>query len=129
MNYLCLVYLDEKRLNELPDEECVAYDTALRQSGHCIASEALESVQTATTVRMRNGKMSVTDGPFAETKEQLAGFYMVEAKDLDEAIQLAAKIPPARVGSIEVRPIRPIREAVAQNRPRQYAGKTQGRPS
>ncbi|MEO8157570.1 MAG: YciI family protein [Betaproteobacteria bacterium] len=114
MKYLCLVYLDEKRLNELPDEECVAYDTALRQSGHCIASEALESVQTATTVRVRGGKLSITDGPFAETKEQLAGFYMVEAKDLDEALALAAKIPPARVGCIEVRPIRPIRETVAQ---------------
>jgi len=114
MKYLCLVYLDEKRLDELPDEECVAYDTAIRKSGQCIASEALESVQTATTVRIRNGKVSVTDGPFAETKEQLAGFYLVEARDLNEAIQLASRIPPARVGSIEVRPIRPIRETVAQ---------------
>jgi hypothetical protein len=114
MKYLCLVYLDEKRLDELPDEDCVAYDTAIRKSGHCIASEALESVQTATTVRVRNGKVSVTDGPFAETKEQLAGFYLVDAKDLNEAIQVASKIPPARVGSIEVRPIRPIRETVAQ---------------
>ncbi len=70
-------------------------------------------MQTATTVRVRNGKVSVTDGPFAETKEQLAGFYMIEARDLNEAIQLASKIPPARVGSIEVRPIRPIRETVA----------------
>ena len=113
MKYLCLVYLDEKRLDELPDEDCVAYDTAIRKSGHCIASEALESVQTATTVRVRNSKVAVTDGPFAETKEQLAGFYMLEAKDLNEAIQLASKIPPARVGSIEVRPVRPIRETVA----------------
>jgi hypothetical protein len=114
MKYLCLVYLDEKRLDELPDEDCVAYDTAIRKSGHCLASEALQSVQTATTVRVRNGKVSVTDGPFAETKEQLAGFYMIEAEDLNEAIQIAAKIPPARVGSVEVRPIRPIREMVAQ---------------
>jgi hypothetical protein len=113
MKYLCLVYLDEKRLDELPDEDCVDFDTAVRKSGHCIASEALESVQTATTVRVRNSKVSVTDGPFAETKEQLAGFYMIEAKDLNQAIQLASKIPPARVGSIEVRPIRPIRETVA----------------
>jgi hypothetical protein len=112
MKYLCLVYLDEKRLDELPDEDCVEYDTAIRKSRHCIASEALESVQTATTVRVRNGKVAVTDGPFAETKEQLAGFYMIEARDLNEAIQLASKIPPARVGSIEVRPIRPIRETV-----------------
>ncbi len=113
MKYLCLVYLDEKRLDELPDEDCVAFDTAIRKSGHCIASEALQSVQTATTVRVRNDKLSVTDGPFAETKEQLAGFYMIEAKDLDQAVQIASKIPPARVGSIEVRPVRPIRETVA----------------
>ncbi|HUF19632.1 MAG TPA: YciI family protein [Burkholderiales bacterium] len=116
MKYLCLVYLDENRLHELSDEDCVEYDTAVRNSGNCIASEALQSVQTATTVRVRNGKLSVTDGPFAETKEQLAGFYMFEARDLDEAIRLAAKIPPARVGSIEVRPVRPIRETVAQAR-------------
>jgi hypothetical protein len=114
MKYLCLVYLDEKRLDELPDEDCVAYDAAIRKSGHCIASEALQSVQTATTVRVRNGKVAITDGPFAETREQLAGFYMIEAKDLDEAIQIASKIPPARVGSIEVRPVRPIRETVAE---------------
>lgn len=113
MKYLCLVYLDEKRLDEMPDEDCVEFDTGIRKSGQCLASEALESVQTATTVRMRNGKLSVTDGPFAETKEQLAGFYMVEARDLNEAIQIAAKIPPARVGCVEVRPIRPIRETVA----------------
>jgi hypothetical protein len=113
MKYLCLVYLDEKRLPELPDEDCVEFDAGIRKSGHCVASEALESVHTATTVRMRNGKMSITDGPFAETKEQLAGFYMIEARDLNEAIQIAAKIPPARVGSIEVRPVRPIRETVA----------------
>lgn len=113
MKYLCLVYLDETRLDELPDSDCVDYDTSLRKSGHCIASEALESVQTATTVRVRNDKLSITDGPFAETKEQLAGFYMIEAADLNEAIQIAAKIPPARVGSIEVRPVRPIRESVA----------------
>jgi hypothetical protein len=113
MKYLCLVYLDEKKLDELPDEDCVAYDIAVRKSGHCVASDALESVQTATTVRVRNGKLAVTDGPFAETKEQLTGFYLIEARDLNEAIQLASKIPAARVGSIEVRPIRPIRETVA----------------
>ena len=119
MKYLCLVYLDEKRLDEVPDEDCVEFDTAIRKSGHCSASEALESVKTAATVRVRKGKVSVTDGPFAETKEQLAGFYMIDAKDLNEAINLAAKIPPARVGSIEVRPIRPIRETVAQAGSRQ----------
>lgn len=116
MKYLCLVYLDEKRLDELPDEDCVEYDASIRKSGHCLASEALESVHTATTVRVRNGKTTVTDGPFAETKEQLAGFYMIEAKDLNEAIQIASKIPPARVGSVEVRPVRPIRETVEAGR-------------
>lgn len=121
MKYLCLVYLDENKLDELPDEDCVSYDAAIRDSGHCIASEALQSVQTATTVRVRNGHVAVTDGPFAETKEQLAGFYLIEAADLNEAIQIAAKIPPAQVGSIEVRPIRPIRETVAQSRAQQPA--------
>ncbi|MBK7355857.1 YciI family protein [Propionivibrio sp.] len=123
MKYLCLVYLDENRLDELPDEECVAYDRSIRASGQCIASEALQSVQSATTVRVRSGKLAVTDGPFAETKEQLAGFYMIEAVDLNEAIQVAAKIPPARVGSIEVRPIRPIRESVAAAEARQQGHK------
>ena len=113
MKYLCLVYLDEKRLDELPDKDCVEFDAGIRKSGHCIASEALQSVETATTVRVRNSKVSVTDGPFAETKEQLAGFYMIEAQDLNEAIEIASKIPPARVGCVEVRPIRPIRETVA----------------
>ena len=112
MKYLCLVYSEERALEAVADRECVAHDAALRESGHCLASEALQPVQTATTVRVRNGKVSVTDGPFAETKEQLAGFYLVEARDLNEAIQIASRIPPARVGSIEVRPIRPIRETV-----------------
>jgi len=108
MKYLCLVYLEENKLDEVPDTHCKAYGNALRESGHSIAAEALQSVHTATTVRVRNGHMSVTDGPFAETKEQLAGFYLIEATDLNEAIQLAAKIPPARVGSIEVRPVRQL---------------------
>ena len=111
MKYLCLVYGEESALRDCPDSDCLAFDAAARASGHCIASEALQPVSTATTVRMRNGKVSVTDGPFAETKEQLAGFYLVEARDLNEAIQLASRIPPAKLGSIEVRPIRPIRES------------------
>ena len=112
MKYLCLVYAVEHDLEAIPDSECVAYDESIRESGRCLSSEALEPVATAATVRVRNGKVSVTDGPFAETKEQLAGFYMIEARDLNDAIQLAAKIPPARVGSVEVRPVRPIRETV-----------------
>ena len=105
MKYLCLVYLEEKRLEEVSDHHCVAFDLSIQESGHCIASEALQSVQTATTVRMRNGKVSITDGPFAETKEQLAGFYLVDCKDLDEAIEVASKIPGAAHGSVEVRPV------------------------
>ena len=108
MKYLCLVYLEEKVLDAVPDSDCKAYGNALRKNGNSIAAEALQPVHTATTVRVRNGKVTVTDGPFAETKEQLAGFYLIEAKDLNEAIQLASKIPPARVGSIEVRPIREL---------------------
>src|SRR6266545_3543054 len=108
MKYLCLVYLEEKKLDEVPDSHCKAYSDALQESGHSIAAQALQPVHTATTVRVRNGHVSVTDGPFAETKEQLAGFYLIEATDLNEAIQLASKIPPARVGSIEVRPVREL---------------------
>lgn len=110
MKYLCLVYGEEAQIGRMDDHECLAYDRSVRDSGRCVASEALEPVATAATVRVRNGKVSVSDGPFAETKEQLAGFYLLEARDLNEAIQLAARIPPARVGSIEVRPVRPIRE-------------------
>ncbi len=110
MKYLCLVYGEENKIAAMDDHECLAYDTGMRATGHCLASEALESVATATTVRVRNGRLSVSDGPFAETKEQLAGFYLIEARDLNEAIQLASKIPPAKVGCVEVRPIRPIRE-------------------
>ncbi len=109
MKYLCLVYLDEGSPEAIPDRECQTYGDGLRASGHMIAAEALQPVHTATTVRVRNGKASVTDGPFAETKEQLAGFYLVDARDLNEALQLAARIPPARVGSVEVRPVRQLR--------------------
>jgi hypothetical protein len=106
MKYLCLVYLDEDRLDELPDEDCVAYDSAIRASGHCLASEALQSVRTATTVRVRNGKVSITDGPFAETKEQLGGLMVLEANDLNHAIQLMSKLPCMRIGgSLEIRPL------------------------
>jgi len=116
MKYLCLVYAEQKVLESMSDDECVAYDEDLRKQGRCVASEALQPVQTATTVRVRNGQVSVTDGPFAETKEQLAGFYLVDARDLNEAIQIASKIPPARVGSIEVRPIRDLAGRVVEVR-------------
>jgi hypothetical protein len=125
MKYLCLVYLDERRLDEVADVDCMACADGLRQSGHLVAGEALESVHTATTVRVRSGKTSVTDGPFAETKEQLAGFYMIEARDLNEAIQIAGKIPPARIGSVEVRPVRELDPARAAHAARvHHAGET-----
>lgn len=108
MKYLCLVYLEEPKLRAVPDSECRACGEGFKASGLLHAAEALQPVSTATTVRIRNGRMSVTDGPFAETKEQLAGFYLIEAKDLNEAIQVAAKIPPAREGTVEVRPVREL---------------------
>jgi hypothetical protein len=108
MKYLCLVYLEDQRLHAVPDSECVACGVGLRTNGLLIAAEALQPVDTATTVRVRNGRVSITDGPFAETKEQLAGFYLIEARDLNDAIQVASKIPPAREGSVEVRPVREL---------------------
>ena len=108
MKYLCLVYLDENKLDTVADHECKACGDALKQSGYHIAAEALQSVHTATTVRVRNGKMTVTDGPFAETKEQLGGFFLIEAANLDEAMQLATKLPSARYGCIELRPVREL---------------------
>lgn len=108
MKYLCLVYLQDDKLHAVPDRECFDCGEGLRDSGVLLAAQALQPVETATTVRVRQGKLTVTDGPFAETKEQLAGFYLVEARDLNEAIQIAGKIPPAREGSIEVRPVREL---------------------
>jgi hypothetical protein len=107
-----LVYLEEKKLYALSKsesealiKESLAYDDELRRSGHYIVSNALQPVRLAATVRTRDGKPVVTDGPFAETKEQLGGFVLIEARDLNEAIQVAAKIPPGRFGCVEVRPI------------------------
>jgi hypothetical protein len=108
MKYLCIVYGEEKKMAEVDDRDCLACGTSLRQHGKLVAAEALQPVRTAKTVRVRDGKVSVTDGPFAETKECVAGFYLIDAKDLDDAIDVASKIPPARVGSIEVRPIREL---------------------
>jgi hypothetical protein len=112
MRYLCLIYDEEKKLATLSKSESdafmgeyFAFTDGIKASGHYRAGEALQPVETATTVRVRNGKVGTTDGPFAETKEQLGGFYMIEARDLNDAIQVAAKIPSAKIGSVEVRPI------------------------
>ena len=112
MRYYCFIYLPGSG-SEIPSPEVLAdgvnamldNDEALRQSGHYIDSDALKQPASATSVRVRNGRMSVTDGPFAETKEFLSGFIKIEARDLNEAIQIAAAIPLARVGTIEVRPV------------------------
>ena len=112
MKYLCLIYENEQEWASLSEDqgnaimqEYYAFTDTYRKSGHVVAGDALQPTETATTVRVRNGKLSTTDGPFAETREQLGGYYLIEAKDLNEAIQIAAKIPAARNGSIEVRPI------------------------
>ena len=112
MKYLCLVYGEEKALDALSKAEMevlvndsLAHDDVLRKSGHYLASAALQRVETAKTVRIRNGKRFVTDGPFAETKEQLLGFILIEASDLNEAVQAVAKFPMASTGSLEVRPV------------------------
>lgn len=112
MKYICLIYFDEKKLEAMSKseldafmEECLACDVQLKRSGHSITCEALDPIQTAITVCVRKGKASIMEGPFAETKEQLGGFVLINARDLNEAIQVASKIPPARLGSVEVRPI------------------------
>ena len=112
MKYLCLAYESEGTLRDLPQaqwlalrEETLGYVDSLQRNGQLVATNALQSARTAATVRIRNGQLSVTDGPFAETKEQLGGFFLIEARDLNEAIQVASRWPSARLGSIEVRPV------------------------
>ena len=112
MRYLCLIYEDEKNWAKMPKEqsdnvmgEYFSFTDGIKKSGHYLGGEALQPTESATTVRVRNGKISTTDGPFAETKEQLGGYYLIDAKDLNDAIQVAAKIPSARFGEVEIRPI------------------------
>ena len=112
MKYLCLAYEEESKLNALSKgewdalrNETLSYVEELQRRGYILAVEALQSTSTATTVRIRDGKLSLRDGPFAETKEQLGGFFLIKAQDLNEAIQVASRWPSARLGSIEVRPI------------------------
>jgi hypothetical protein len=112
MKYLCLVYMEQQTMDALSPgagatltRDSLAYDRELERGGHFIVANALQPTSAATTVRVRNGRISTTDGPFAETKEHLGGFILIEAADLDEAIRLAAGIPMAKLGSVEVRPI------------------------
>ena len=112
MKYLCLAYEEEHTLNALSRSEweelraeTLTYLDELNKNGYVISAEALQSTRAAATVRVRSGKLSITDGPFSETKEQLGGFFLINARDLNEAIKVASKWPSARLGSIEVRPI------------------------
>ena len=112
MKYLCLIYQDESAVNKMTKTdggkihaEYLAFTDEIKKSGRYLGSHGLQPTQTATTVRVRNGKLLTTDGPYAETKEQLGGYFLIEAGDLNEAIQIASKIPSARIGSVEVRPV------------------------
>ena len=122
MKYLCLVFIDEKKLEAMSaseaqslDDESLTYDDTLRQGGHLIAAQALQLSRSAATVRVRRSKALVTDGPFAETKEQVGGFILIEARDLKKAVQLASKIPVARLGAIEVRAVKELTRSNARS--------------
>ena len=115
MQYLCLIYSDETMWPKMSKQdaesmmaEYMAFTAKVKESGHYLGGNRLQPTHTSTSVRVRNGNLSATDGPFAETKEQLGGYYLIEAKDLNEAISVAARIPSARLGAIEVRPIAPV---------------------
>lgn len=119
MKYMCLIYYDDAKLDAMPEkeyqelvDEALEYDEELQRSGNSLARGALQSVKTATSIRIQNGKVSVTDGPFVETKEHLGGIVLIEARDLNEAIQMASKLPPARLGGVEVRPIRELKKSL-----------------
>jgi hypothetical protein len=115
MDYVCLIYLNEKEMDAMPEAEVNAlnarhhaFDDSLVDAGQMIAAGALQPARASTCVRVRAGKRSVVDGPFTEAKEQVAGFFLVQAKNLDEAIEIAGRVPSASVGTIEVRPLRPL---------------------
>lgn len=121
MRYLCLIYEDEKAWESLPQSESeailgeyFALEKDLRSKRKMVAGEGLQPTPTATTVRVRSGKVSTTDGPYAETKEQLGGFFLIDANDLNDAIQVASRIPSARTGAIEVRPIAEFSQELAK---------------
>ena len=115
MKYLCMIFYDEKKHDAMSESELQAltdraldYDDVMRKGGHYVTSGALELTHASTTLRMKEGKLSVTDGPFAETNEQIGGFIVIEARDLNEAIQVASRIPPVQLGGVEIRPIRTL---------------------
>ena len=123
MKYLCIVYIDPATFGALSpeglatlDEASLAFDEGLHESGQLILAQALQSIDTATTVRVRDGRLSATDGPFAETTEYLGGFTYIEARDLNEAIEIAGRSPIAPFGSIEVRPVLDLARIVQERR-------------
>jgi hypothetical protein len=122
MKYICLGYLDAKKWETMSDserntaiDECFAYDDVLRKNGHFVGGEALQGAESATTLRYRNGKVSVTDGPYAETKEQLGGILILEARDLNHAIQLMSKHPGVKMGPFEIRPAEDLTEMIRES--------------
>jgi hypothetical protein len=132
MKYVCLGYFDEKKWEALSDserttlmDECFAYDDVLRGGGHFVGGEALQSPQNATTLRYRNGKVAVTDGPYAETKEQLGGILILEARDLDHAVQLMSKHPGVKVGPFEIRPVEDMTALIRQSHERRRSAASQ----
>lgn len=125
MKYICLGYYDEKQFESMPEKErnamlddCFDYDDLLRKNGHFAGGEALESARNATTLRWKNGKVSITDGPYAETKEQVGGILFLEARDLNHAIQLMSKHPGVKNGPFEIRPIADLSDLVRHSQQR-----------
>jgi hypothetical protein len=122
MKYICLGYYDENKWETTAEsernavmDECFVYDDVLRKNGHFVGGEALQSARNATTLRWKNGKVSITDGPYAETKEQLGGILVLEARDLNHAIQLMSKHPGVKVGPFEIRPAEDLSALVAES--------------
>jgi hypothetical protein len=130
MKYVCLGYIEEQKWNGMSEteqhamlDECFAYDDVLRKNGHFVGGEAIQSARNATTLRWRNGKVSITDGPYAETKEQLGGILILEARDLNHAIQLMSRHPGVKAGPFEIRPVEDLSALVAESERRRSEAK------
>jgi len=134
MKYVCLGYAEEKKWETMSEgernalvDECFAYDDVLRKNGHFVGGEALESARNATTLRWQGGKVSITDGPYAETKEQLGGILVLEARDVNHAIQLMSKHPGVKAGPFEIRPAADLSEMIRESEQRRSRGKGESR--
>ena len=130
MKYICLGYMDPKKWETMSEseqnammDECFAYDDVLRKKGHFVGGEALQSARNATTLRWKNGKVSITDGPYAETKEQLGGILVLEAKDLNHAIQLMSQHPGVKAGPFEIRQVEDLSEMIRESERRRSSSK------